>query len=230
NTACSTPGKTIITETSLRANMVTGGINAAGTGVATVGSTQLIMAVGWAVNSFISQEKTNWFNFQTFEECLIDYFNSTVPFILTAGGVLSPRVDLDISRLTGTDVRFKSPAQKITASISRHTYIKDAVTEIRCWIHLLVAEAEGAISCLNHLTLGPGRLVIVALWTGRATAITGGIVPRNLPGCPEIICSVDHCSTWGVEVIILISIEVSTKSTHYSSNEDKLDRIKFHIA
>ena len=49
DTACPTPDKAFVTETSLRAHMLTGGINAAGTGVATVSTTQLIMAVGWTV-------------------------------------------------------------------------------------------------------------------------------------------------------------------------------------
>ena len=51
-----TPDEPLITETSLRAHLLTGGINAAGTGVATVGTTQLIMAVGWTAKSFLSEE------------------------------------------------------------------------------------------------------------------------------------------------------------------------------
>lgn len=47
------PEKTFVTETSLRATLLTGSINAAGTGVAAVGTTQLIMAVGgFTVRSF----------------------------------------------------------------------------------------------------------------------------------------------------------------------------------
>lgn len=56
---CPTPGKAFITETSLRANLLTGGISAAGTGVATVCTTQLIMAVGWTVKPFISKERND---------------------------------------------------------------------------------------------------------------------------------------------------------------------------
>lgn len=51
NTRGPTPEEAFITETSLRANMVTGGIDAAGTHVATVCTTQLIMAVGWTVKA-----------------------------------------------------------------------------------------------------------------------------------------------------------------------------------
>lgn len=59
DTHCPTPDKAFITETSLRANLLTGGINAAGTGVATVSATQLIMAVGWTVKSFIIEERND---------------------------------------------------------------------------------------------------------------------------------------------------------------------------
>lgn len=57
NTPRPTPLKTLITETSLRAKLLTGSINAAGTGVATVGTTQLIMAVGWTVQSLIGERR-----------------------------------------------------------------------------------------------------------------------------------------------------------------------------
>ena len=49
DTSCPTPDEAFIAETSLRANLLTGGINAAGTGLTTVCTTQLIMAVGWTV-------------------------------------------------------------------------------------------------------------------------------------------------------------------------------------
>ena len=118
---------------------------------------------------------------------------------LTAGGVLSPWVDLDIDRLAGTDICFNGPAQKIITS--RHTNIKHAVTEIWCWIHFIMAEAEGPVGCLNNFTLSSGRSIIVALWAGGATSITAGVVSRNLPGCPKIIWSGDWCSIWGEELI-----------------------------
>lgn len=51
DTCCPTPEEPLITETSLRANMLTGGINAAGASVATVSTTQFVMAVGWTVQS-----------------------------------------------------------------------------------------------------------------------------------------------------------------------------------
>ncbi len=57
DTPCSTPNEAFITETSLRANMLTGGIDAAGTGVATVSATQLIMAVGRTVKSLKNEER-----------------------------------------------------------------------------------------------------------------------------------------------------------------------------
>ncbi len=56
DTRCPTPVEALITEASLRANLFTGGINATGTGVATVGATQLIMAVSWTVKSLIIEE------------------------------------------------------------------------------------------------------------------------------------------------------------------------------
>ena len=57
DTSRPTPEETFITETSLRANLLTGGINAVGTGVTTVCTTQLIMAVGRTVKSFMSEER-----------------------------------------------------------------------------------------------------------------------------------------------------------------------------
>ena len=54
--SCPTPDKTFITETALGANLLTGGINVAGTGVATVGTTQLIMGVGGTVESFVREK------------------------------------------------------------------------------------------------------------------------------------------------------------------------------
>lgn len=59
-----TPGPTLdeafITETSLRAELLTGFINATGTGVATVSTAQLIMAVGWTVQCLISEKRDKW--------------------------------------------------------------------------------------------------------------------------------------------------------------------------
>ena len=51
DTPCPTPDKALITEASLRASLLAGGINAAGTSVSTVSTTQLIMAVGCTVES-----------------------------------------------------------------------------------------------------------------------------------------------------------------------------------
>lgn len=50
DTCCPTPEEAFITEASLSTDLLTG-IDAAGTGVATVGTAQLIMAVGWTVES-----------------------------------------------------------------------------------------------------------------------------------------------------------------------------------
>lgn len=130
--------------------------------------------------------------------------------LLTAGGVLSPRVDWSISSLTGTDICLNGSAQKILAVISRHAYIKHTVIEIWCRVHLLMAQAEGAIGCLNHLTLSSSRLFIGTLWAGGATPITAGVVSCHFPSCPKLIWSGDYLSRWGEEVIIWISIEVST--------------------
>ncbi len=57
DTSCPSPEEAIVTETSLRENLFTGGIIAAGTGVATVSATQLIMAVSWTVKFFKSEER-----------------------------------------------------------------------------------------------------------------------------------------------------------------------------
>lgn len=56
DTCCPTPEEAFITEASLSTDLLAGGIDAAGTGVATVGTTQLIMAVGWTVKS-LKQDK-----------------------------------------------------------------------------------------------------------------------------------------------------------------------------
>lgn len=165
--------------------MLTGGISAAGTGAATVCSTQLIVAVCWTVDA--------------------------------AGGVLSPRIDPDISRLTCAHICLNGPAQKVVSSIPTHANVKHAVADKRCWIHVLVTEAEGAVSCLNHLTLNSGGLIVSAAWTGGATAITAGVVAWYFPGCPKSIRCGDCCSIRGVEIIIRIVVEISTKSTHVPS-------------
>lgn len=136
---------------------------------------------------------------------------------LTAGGVLSPGVDLNIGRLTGTDVCLNCPAQKILAPISRKTNIKDAVIEVWCWVHLLMAETERAISCSDHFTLSSGRLFISTLWAGGTTPITAGVVALYLPRCSKLIWRGDYCSCWGAEVVTSIPIKVSTKSTSLSS-------------
>ena len=59
DTCCPTPEETFFTETSLSARLLTDGINAAGAGVSTVGTTQLILTVGRTVNCFISEERND---------------------------------------------------------------------------------------------------------------------------------------------------------------------------
>lgn len=56
DTHCPTSDEAFITKASLRANLLTGGISAAGTSVATVSATQLIMAVGWTVKALNREE------------------------------------------------------------------------------------------------------------------------------------------------------------------------------
>ena len=124
---------------------------------------------------------------------------------------------MNISRLTGTDISLNGPAQKIFTRISRHTNVKDTVVEIWRRVHFLVAEAEGAVSCLNHFTLSSSRALIGTLRAGGTTAIAAGVVSCHLPRCSKLTWSGDYCSRWGAEVITLISIEVSTKSTCFSS-------------
>ena len=51
DTMCPTSDKALITETSLRANLLAGGISTAGTSVSAVSTTQLIMAVSWTVQT-----------------------------------------------------------------------------------------------------------------------------------------------------------------------------------
>lgn len=52
-----TLSEAFIAETALRANLPTGGIKGAGTSVATVCTTQLIMAVGWTVETLMIEKK-----------------------------------------------------------------------------------------------------------------------------------------------------------------------------
>lgn len=148
--------------------------------------------------------------------CAWYYISNTMTGLLTAGGILSPRVDSNISRLTGSNICFKSPAKEVMTSISCHTHVKHTVVEIWCTVHLIVAETEGAISCLDHLTLISSGLFIGTSRTWWAASITAGVVSWDLPGSPKFIWRCDCYSRWGVEVIIWISIEVSTKSTCFS--------------
>lgn len=59
DTSCPTLSEAFIAEAALRANQLTGGINGAGTSVATVCTTQLIMAVGWTVETLMIEKKRN---------------------------------------------------------------------------------------------------------------------------------------------------------------------------
>ncbi len=147
--------------------------------------------------------------------------NITLTDRLTARRVLSPRVDLNISRLTGTNISLNGPAQEILVLISRHTHIKYTVCEIWVWVHLLVAEAEGAIRCLNHRTLSFGRQLISTFWAGGTTPITAGVIARDFPSSPKLIHTSDNHTRWGFKLIIWISIEVSTKSTCFLTIDDK---------
>lgn len=142
--------------------------------------------------------------------------------LLTAGGVLSPRVDSSISRLTGTDICLNGPAQEILTSTSRHAHIKHAVVEIWCRVHMIMAEAEGAIGCLNYLTLSSSRLFIGTPLARGTTPTTAGVVSCHLPSCPKLIWIGDYCSRRGEEVIIWFSIKVSTQSACFISDDSDL--------
>lgn len=151
---------------------------------------------------------------------ILQYISDTMTGWLTAGGVLSPRVDSNISRMTGSNISFKSPAKEVMALTSCHTHVKHTVIEIWCRVHHLMAETEGAISCPDHFTLISSRLFIGASRTWCATAMTAGVVAWHLPGLTKLIWRCDCYSRWGVEVIIWIPIEVSTKSACFSSFDE----------
>lgn len=136
---------------------------------------------------------------------------------LTARGVLSPGEDLNICRLTGADISLNGPAQKVLVSVSSNTHIKHTVIEIWIWVHLLMAEAQRTICSLNHLTLSSGRLLISTPRAGGTTAVTASVVSCHFPRCSKLGGSGNCLSGRGVEIIILISIEIPTQPTRLST-------------
>lgn len=112
---------------------------------------------------------------------------------LTTRGDGSPGVNLNISRLAGTDIGLNGHAQKLFTS---NAHVEHTVVKIWCWLHLLVTRAEGALSCPDDLTLGSSGLVVGALGAGGAAAITTAVVPWYLPSCPKLRHRRDCESRW----------------------------------
>uniref|UniRef100_A0A3B3WPV1 Uncharacterized protein n=1 Tax=Poecilia mexicana TaxID=48701 RepID=A0A3B3WPV1_9TELE len=134
-------------------------------------------------------------HFDRFEDntCSID---STLPSILTASGVLPPRIDSDISRLTGTDV---------------HSVIAN------CCQNIAAGSLEVVGLAIKGQVVRVSRGRAGAMWVGMAAKLT----PYNMAGLLRSTCIwgtldytiTDQSAIGCTEIIMLVSIVVSTKST-----------------